>query len=42
MKVIIFDFEVFAYDTLLGATIIDKDGTKSIFQTWNLDDIRSF
>lgn len=33
-KIIIFDFEVFKHDTLLGAVIIDKN--ISLLQTWDL------
>ena len=40
-NIIIFDFEVFAHDTLLGTKLISPTDTK-IFQTWNLDDIRKF
>lgn len=38
-QVIVYDFEVFAHDVLLGAKIIN--GTSSeIYQTWSLDDIK--
>ena len=41
MKIIIFDFEVFKYDVLLGAHIFnDKD--IEVKQTWDLDEIRQF
>lgn len=40
-NIIIFDFEVFKYDTLLGAIIL-KNNDIEIFQTWNLDEIISF
>lgn len=40
-NVIIFDFEVFKYDTLLGCIIINKEG-KQLFQTWNIDEIVRF
>lgn len=40
-KLIIFDFEVFAYDTLLGARIIEKNKDE-IVQTWSLNEIRKF
>lgn len=40
-NIIIFDFEVFKFDTLLG-TIILRDDNAEIFQTWNLNDIRKF
>lgn len=41
MKIIIFDFEVFKYDTLLGALVIDDDKIET-YQSWNLDSIRDF
>lgn len=41
MKVIIFDFEVFEYDTLLGAHILNDDNIE-VKQTWDLDEIRQF
>lgn len=41
MKIIIFDFEVFKYDTLLGAFILN-DGEVELFQTWDLDEIKKF
>lgn len=41
MRIIIFDFEVFKYDTLLGCKILDNNYEK-IFQTWDLDEIRQF
>lgn len=40
-NIIIYDFEVFKYDTLLGAIIINDD-KYSILQTWDLDEIRNF
>lgn len=39
-RIIIYDFEVFKYDTLLGAVIIDE-GVK-VYQTWNLEEIKNF
>jgi len=39
MKVIVFDFEVFRYDTLLGAYIVNED---RYFQTWNESEITRF
>ena len=42
MKVIIFDFEVFKYDTLFGALIVSKDNEPELYQTWNLNDIKEF
>lgn len=41
MKIIIYDFEVFQYDTLLGAIIIDNE-KYTLYQTWDLDCIRKF
>lgn len=40
-KIIIFDFEVFKYDTLLGAIEISDKGQK-LFQSWDLNEIREF
>ena len=40
-RLIIFDFEVFKYDTLLGALIIDNDEI-SLMQTWDLEEIKNF
>lgn len=40
-KIIIFDFEVFKYDTLLGAIVL-SDNDAEIFQSWNLAEIREF
>lgn len=42
-SIIIFDFEVFKHDTLLGTKIIDSNGGEPItFQTWDFEDIRNF
>lgn len=41
MKVIIFDFEVFKFDTLLGAIIVEND-KEEIFQSWDLNEIKNF
>ena len=41
MRFLIFDFEVFKEDTLLGVKILDKDGDR-YFQTWSLEEIASF
>ena len=38
-KIIIFDFEVFAHDTLFGAYVF---GEGEIFQTWDLNKVREF
>lgn len=42
MKLIIFDFEVFKYDILLGLYLIDNEDRtkKELYQTWNVDDIK--
>lgn len=41
MNLIIFDFEVFRYDTLLGYGVINlKDGSCDFKQTWDLDEMR--
>lgn len=40
-NLIIFDFEVFRHDTLLGAIVLSGD-EPSIFQSWDLDEIRQF
>lgn len=43
MKIIIFDFEVFKHDVLLGAKILYHDSEEfEIFQTWDQDEIREF
>ena len=42
MKLVIFDFEVFKHDTLLGALEIDDDQNVAAFQSWNLEDIKCF
>lgn len=41
MKIIIFDFEVFAFDTLFGALIVENN-KKEYYQTWNLEFIKKF
>lgn len=41
MKIIIYDYEVFKYDTLLGAIILDGQN-KEIIQTWSLNAIKHF
>lgn len=41
MKIIIFDFEVFKHDVLLGAYILKEDN-KELFQSWDLEEIREF
>lgn len=41
MNIIIFDFEVFKYDTLFGAKIHHKEDVE-VFQTWDLNEIKEF
>lgn len=40
-NIIIYDFEVFRFDTLLGTIIINKEN-KQYFQTWDLEEIKKF
>lgn len=40
-KLIVFDFEVFKYDVLLGAIVIDDENV-DVIQTWDKDKIRQF
>ena len=40
-NIIIFDFEVFRYDSLLGAIVLSEKG-QELFQTWNEVEIRHF
>ena len=41
MNLIIFDFEVFRYNTLLGYGIVNTEkGTCDYKQTWDLDEMR--
>lgn len=40
-NLIIYDYEVFKHDTLLGAIIIDDSGVR-VFQTWDIDEHRQF
>lgn len=40
-NIVIFDFEVFKYDTLLGAIVL-KDNDIELFQTWNLAEMIKF
>lgn len=40
-KIIIYDFEVFMYDTLFGAKILTEN-TVEVFQTWDLEEIKKF
>ena len=41
MKIIIFDFEVFKYDTLFGGIVLDND-KEEVVQTWDLDKFKDF
>ena len=41
MKIIIFYFEVFTFDTLFGALIVENN-KKECYQTWNLEFIKKF
>lgn len=41
MRIVIFDFEVFEYDVLLGVHIFNDDSIE-VKQTWDLDEIRQF
>lgn len=40
-NIVIFDFEVFKYDTLLGAIVL-RDDDAEVFQTWNLAEMIKF
>lgn len=42
MKIIIFDYEVFKYDTLLGTLSIDENNQITCKQIWDLDEIKQF
>lgn len=41
-KLIVYDYEIFKYDSLLGAYIIDSDDNITKFQTWNVEEIKQF
>lgn len=41
MSVIIFDFEVFKYNTLLGALVVDSNDI-ALKQMWSIDEIKQF
>ena len=41
MNIILFDFEVFKQDTLLGALLLNNESYDT-YQTWNLDETRQF
>ena len=42
MRFIIFDFEVFKYDTLLGAIVLEKGHKPQLYQLWDLENIKKF
>ena len=42
MNVIIFDFEIFEYDTLCGALVIDEQFKLHLWQSWDLEAIKKF
>jgi len=42
MKFIIFDFEVFRYDVLLGAIVLNNNEDPELFQSWDKDEIKQF
>lgn len=42
MKIVIFDFEVFRYDVLLGAIVLNPGEAPKLIQTWDLSKIKSF
>ena len=41
-RVIIYDYEVFKFDVLQGAKILEEDGSEQIFQTWDKEEIKQF
>lgn len=41
-RIIIFDFEVFKHDCLLGAIILEENKDPELFQTWDLNKIKEF
>lgn len=41
-KLIIYDYEIFKYDSLLGAYIIDADDNLTLYQTWDRKEIEDF
>ena len=41
-KVVIYDYEVFRFDTLLGCIVIYENGKEEIYQTWDLAKISQF
>ena len=41
-RFIVFDFEVFKFDVLLGAIILDPGKDPVVFQTWDENEIKKF
>ena len=42
MKIIIYDAEVFRFDSMFGFLTINENGSKEIYQTWNKEDVKNF
>lgn len=42
MNMLIFDYEVFKYDTLLGALVVHDDFSVDVFQTWSIEEMKNF
>ena len=42
MKIIVYDFEVFRHDTLLGCLILDSDQQDVIWQSWDKEEMKQF
>lgn len=42
MRIVVFDFEIFRYDTLLGAIVLESGKHPFLFQTWNKSEIKKF
>ena len=40
MKLTIYDFEIFPYSHLLGTITINEDGSKELYQTWSMEDMK--
>ena len=41
-KFIIYDYEIFKYNSLQGAIVINEDESEEVFQPWDLNDIKKF
>ena len=41
-KFIIYDYEIFKYNALQGAIVINEDDTEEVFQPWNLEEMKKF